>query len=88
MAEGAGVLLLGGPAANAMSVVSMIASAPADHASLAIRNLISLALKTGLVDAVFANGAVFHGHIPAPQRHCIPLFDFNALIDLHCNYSI
>lgn len=66
-----------------MSVVGVVASAPRNHACLTIRNLISLALQTSLVDAVFADGAIFNSHVPTPQGDCVPLLDLDALVDLH-----
>lgn len=83
LAERAGIFLLGSPATDAVGVVGVIACAPADHAALAVRDLIGLAFETGLVDAVFADGAVLDGYVPAPESHCVPLFDFYAFVDLH-----
>jgi hypothetical protein len=83
LAEGAGVLLLRGPLADAVRVVGVVACAPGDHAGLAVGNLVGLALEAGLVDAVLADGAVLHRHVPAPQRHCVPLLHLDALVDLH-----
>jgi hypothetical protein len=85
LTEGAGVFLLGRPATDAVGVIGVIAGAPTDEASLTVRDLIGLALETGLVDGVFANGAVLDGHIPAPQSHRVPLLHLDALINLHLN---
>lgn len=83
MTEWACVFLLSGPFANAVSVIGVVASAPRDHARLVIGDLIGLALETGLVDAVLADGAILHCHVPAPQGHCVPLLHLDALVDLH-----
>jgi len=83
LAKWAGIFLLGCLSADAMSMVSMVASTPADQACLTIGYLVGLALKAGLVDAVFANGTVLDSHVPTPQSYCVPLFDFNSLINLH-----
>ncbi len=66
MAEWASIFLLGSPATNAMSVVSMVAGTPTDHTSFAVGDLISLTLEAGLINAVFADGAVLDGYVPAP----------------------
>lgn len=83
LTEGTGVLLLGGPAADAVGVVGVVAGAPTDHAALAVGDLVGLTLETGLVDAVFADGTVLDCYVPAPEGHCVPLFDLYALVDLH-----
>lgn len=83
LAKRTGILLLGGPLADAVGVVGVVAGAPGNHASLAIRNLVGLALQTGLVDAVLADGAIFNSHVPTPQGNCVPLLDLDALVDLH-----
>jgi len=83
LAQRTGVFLLSGPATDAVRMVSVVASAPADHAALTVRYLVSLTLETGLIDAVLANGTVLNRHIPTPQRNGVPLFHFNTLIDLH-----
>ena len=83
MAERTGVLLLSCPLADAVSMVGVIAGAPRDHATLIVRDLISLALQTGLVDAVLVDGAIFNSHVPTPQGDCVPLLHLNSFIDLH-----
>lgn len=83
LAEGASVLLLRGPLADAVRVVGVVAGAPGDHAGLAVRDLVRLALQARLVDAVLADRAVLHCHVPAPQRHRVPLLHLDALVDLH-----
>lgn len=85
LAKGTGVLLLRGPLANAVSMVGVIACSPRDHATLIVRDLIGLALQTGLIDAVLAYGAIFNSHIPTPQGNCVPLLHLNSFIDLHTN---
>ena len=79
-------LLLTRPLVNAMSMVCVIAGSPGNSASFTLADFAGLALETGFVDAVLADGAVLDGHIPAPKGHCVPLFDFNSLVDLHLNY--
>ena len=86
LAEWALGLLLTRPLVNAVSVVCMIAGSPGNSASITLADLAGLALETGFVDAVLADGAVLDGHIPAPKGHCVPLFDFNSLVNLHLNY--
>jgi len=49
-----------------MRVVGVVAGAPGDHAGLGVRDFVGLAFEAGLVDAVLADGAVFHGDVPAP----------------------
>lgn len=61
----------------------MVARAPRNHAAFIVGDLIGLALQTSLVDAVLADGAVLHGHVPAPQGNCVPLLHLNSFIDLH-----
>ena len=83
MAERTSVLLLGGPSTDAVSVVGVVAGSPADEARLIVADLVGLAFKAGLVDAVLADGTVLDSNIPAPEGDCIPLLDLYAAINLH-----
>lgn len=71
-----------------MRVVGVVAGAPADHTCLTIGYLVGLAFEAGFVYAVFADCAVFHRHVPTPQSNCVPLFDLDALIDLHSYHLV
>ena len=83
LAQRTSVFLLSSPPTDAVSMVGVIASTPTDHATFIVWDLVSLAFEAGLVDAVFADGAVLDCDVPAPEGDCVPLFDFNAFVYLH-----
>ena len=64
LAERAGILFLSGPATDAMSVVSVVAGSPGNRTALSVCNLVCLALQTGLVDTVLADGTVLYSDVP------------------------
>jgi hypothetical protein len=83
LAEGTGIFFLGGPATDAVGVVGVVAGAPADHAGFTVGYFIGLTLETGLIDAVFADGAVLNCYVPAPQCDGVPLFHLYPFVNLH-----
>ena len=64
MAERAGIFFLSGPATDAVSVVSVVAGPPRNRTALSVCYLVGLALQTGLVDTVLADGAVLYSDVP------------------------
>ena len=88
LAEWACIFLLGGPSADAVSVVGVVASPPTDETCLTIGYLVGLAFEAGLVDAVLANGTIFNSYVPTPQGHSVPLLHFDSFVDLHLYHSI
>lgn len=66
-----------------MRVVCVVAAAPGYQASLSGAALVGLTLDTALVNAVLADGAVLHLHVPAPKGDCVPLLNRDALVNFH-----
>lgn len=83
MTERACIFLLGGPLADAVGMVGMVACSPGNHAGLVVGNLVCLALQASLVDTILADGTVLYCYVPAPEGNCVPLLDLNSFIDLH-----
>lgn len=86
MTKGTSVLLLTGPSADAMGVVGVVARTPGNHAGLALGDLVGLAFETTLIDTVFADGTILNGDIPTPKCNCIPLFNFDPLVNFHLSF--
>lgn len=63
----------------------MVARPPWDHTgfSLSLLDFIGLTLETAFIDAVFTDGTIFYGYVPAPQGYGVPLFDFDSFVDFH-----
>lgn len=66
-----------------MGVVGVVAGTPGNGTALALADLTGLALEAGLVDTVFADGAVLDRDIPAPESYGVPLFYLDPFVDLH-----
>jgi hypothetical protein len=88
LAERACIFLLGGPSADAVSVVSVVASPPTDETCLTIGYLVGLTFEAGLVDAVLTNGTIFNSYVPTPQGHSVPLLHFDSFVNLHLNHYL